>query len=124
MDRICGAVLYKVFSLSPAGRYVIIDEDEFYEVFPDGSDKSYDELDRVLSSLRSEGYIDLKYSRGDMYCVAPLKRYVEEEYYPSPVPEESFREEKRGRKTDFVFLSAFAGSALGSLIISLIFAVI
>ena len=124
MDRICVAVLDKIQKLSPAGRYVIIAEDEFYEDFPEGSEKSFQELDRALTVLRRGGYIDLKYSRGDMYCVAPLKRYVEEEYYPSPVPEESFREEKRGRKTDFVFLSAFAGSALGSLIISLIFAVI
>ena len=122
MDRICGAVLDKIFALSPAGRYVIIDEEEFYEAFPDGSDRTYDELDRVLSSLRSGGYIDLKYSRGDMYCVAPLKRFVAEEVVPPP-PYTAV-EEKKSKKLDFVFLSAFAGSALGSLIISLIFAII
>lgn len=119
MDRICNAVLDRIFTLSPAGRYVIIAEDEFYEAFPEDSQKTYDELERVLSSLRAGGYIDLKYSRGDMYCVAPIKRYVEE--LPS-LPEE--QAERRERKTDFVFLSAFAGSALGSLIITLIFAIL
>lgn len=119
MDRICNAVLDRIFALSPAGRYVIIAEDEFYEAFPDGSEKTYDELERVLSSLRGGGYIDLKYSRGDMYCVAPLKKYVEA---LPPVPEEE--PESKGRKMDFVFLSAFAGSALGSLIITLIFSII
>lgn len=118
MDRICGAVLDKIYDLSPAGRYVIIAVDEFYDAFPDGSEKTFDELDRALTSLKKGGYIDLKYSRGDMYCVAPLKEYVEEEI-PSPVPSVP-----QGRRIDMVFLSAFAGSALGCLIVSLIFAII
>lgn len=115
MDRICDAVLDRINSLSPFGRYVIIAEDEFFEAFPDGSNKSYDELDKALTSLKKNGYIDLKYSRGDMYCVAPLKQTEE-----TPLPEP----EKSKSKTDVVFLSAFAGSALGSLIVSLIFALL
>lgn len=118
MDRICGAVLDRIFDLSPAGRYVIIAEDEFYEAFPEESEKCYDELKRVLSTLRGGGYIDLKYARGEMYCVAPLKRYSKEDFTPVPLPEE------KGKKFDLVFLSAFAGSALGSLIVTLIFALI
>ena len=118
MDRICGAVLDKIYDLSPMGRYVIIAVDEFYDAFPDGSEKTFDELDRALTSLKKGGYIDLKYSRGDMYCVAPLKEYEEEEII-GPAPAVA-----HGRKIDMVFLSAFAGSALGSLIISLIFAII
>ena len=43
MDRICVAVLDKIQKLSPAGRYVIIAEDEFYEDFPEGSEKSFQE---------------------------------------------------------------------------------
>ena len=119
MDRNCIAVLEKIHSLSPAGRYVIIAEDEFYEAFPEGCETSDRELDRVLTALRNDGYIDLKYSRGDMYCVAPLKRYVEEELPVAFVPAEPKR-----KKFDFVFLSAFAGGALGSLIVAVIFALI
>ena len=118
MDRICGAVLDKLNALSPAGRYVIVDENEIFEAFPNGSSKTYDELERVLSDLRSGGYIDLKYSRGDMYCVAPLKEYVEEQSIPS-APAAT-----RKKRWDSVFISAFAGGALGSLIISLIFALL
>lgn len=118
MDRICGAVLDKICSVSPVGRYAIIAEDEFFDYFPDGSEKTCDELDRALNSLRSDGYIDVKYSRGDLYCVAPLKAHEEQtEAY------EEVGVQKRSRKIDFVFLSAFAGGALGSLIISLIFAI-
>ena len=116
MDRICGAVLNRIHTLSPEGRYVIIDENEIFEAFPDGSNRTYDELERVLNALRNGGYIDLKYSRGDMYCVAPLKEYVEE--LPAPDAPAPVKE----RKIDVVFFSAFAGGALGSLIISLIFA--
>ncbi len=119
MDRICGAVLDRIHALSPAGRYVIIDEDELYDAFPDGSEKSYDELERVLSALSNGGYIDMKYSRGEMYCVAPLKRYVEPEAPPPAAPSQ-----QQKRKTDFVLLSAFAGGALGSLLVSLLFALI
>ena len=117
MDRICGAVLNKIHALSPAGRYVIVDEDELYEAFPDGEEKSFDELKRSLGLLIKQGYIDVKYSRGDIYCIAPLKKYEEE------VPEEPFEEVRRFR-FDPVLISAFAGGALGSLIISLIFAFI
>lgn len=121
MDRICVAVLEKIRSLSPAGRYVIIAEDEFYEAFPDGCENSDRELDRVLTALRNGGYIDLKYSRGDMYCVAPLKEYVEEP--PQDETEDEFTEApERRRFFDPVFISAFVGGALGSLIISVIFA--
>lgn len=119
MDRICGAVLNKIHALSPAGRYVIVDEDEFYEAFPQGYDRNFEELKRTLTHLCREGYIDVKYSRGDMYCVAPLKKYEEEVETEEVIPEES-----SGFRIDPVFISAFAGGALGSLVISLIFAFI
>ena len=116
MDRICGAVLNRIHALSPAGRYVIVDESELFEAFPDGSDRSFDELKRSLTLLVKQGYIDVKYSRGEMYCIAPLKKYEEEEIICEPE-----RETPRFR-FDPVLISAFAGGALGSLIISLIFA--
>ena len=116
MDRICGAVLNKIHALSPAGRYVIIDEDELFDAFPDGAERSFDELKRSLTSLIRQGYIDVKYSRGEMYCIAPLKKYEEEEVVYEAEPQiKQFR-------LDRVLFSAFAGGALGSLIISLIFA--
>lgn len=115
MDGINSAVLRKINSLTPLNRYVIISEDEFEEI-ADG-----EKLDASLTALRDEGYIDVRYSRGNMYCVAPLK-----EFYEVPEEdgeEEQFIEEKKPR-FNRTFLSAFFGGALGSLIISLIFAVI
>lgn len=116
MDRICGAVLNKIHALSPAGRYVVIDEEELYDAFPEGSDRSFDTLKRSLTQLIKQGYIDVKYSRGDIYCVAPLKKYEEEIIYQEP------EQESKKFRIDPMFLAAFLGGALGSLIISLIFA--
>ena len=115
MDRICGAVLNKIHALSPAGRYVIVDEEELFDAFPDGAERGFDQLKIALATLIKQGYIDVKYSRGETYCIAPLKRY-EESVFEEP------EEEVRRFKLDPVLISAFAGSALGSLIISLIFA--
>lgn len=121
MDRICSEVLDRIFTLSPMGRYVIIDGDEFFETFPEGSEKNYCELNRVLNTLKSGGYIDIKYSKGDLYCVAPIKKYVENQIIDNTV---IVNEDEKVKKINFIFLSAFIGGALGSLIVSLIFAVL
>ena len=117
MDRISRAIFGKISSIGPKARYVIITEDEFFEALPEDSEKSYSELDKTLTYLRNNGYIDIKYSRGDMYCVAWLKEYEEE------IPEEK-ETVPFFKRIDPTLISAFAGGAIGSLIISLIFALI
>ncbi|MDE6613625.1 MAG: hypothetical protein K2K28_03625 [Clostridia bacterium] len=123
MDRICGAVFDKIRSISPVGRYVIIAEDEFLEAFPEGANADGAERDRALTALRNGGYIDVKYSRGDMYCVAAVKEYAEEASDEDTQEVGDVITERRPR-VDFVFVSAFLGGALGSLLISLIFAIV
>ena len=117
MDRICNAVLEKICSLASLGRYVIISEDEFFENFPDDSDKNEAEL-------VSNGFIDLRYSSGDLYCAAPLKKY---EPAPEPIPSPEVRTEtvcalKPPEKKIYIFafLAAFAGGVLGSLVAGII----
>lgn len=122
MDRICGAVLNKIHTLSPAGRYLVIDEDELLEAFPEEAERSFDELKRVLTTLCKGGYIDVKYSRGELYCIAPLKEYAEEVPPPPPPQIEEIEEQPKKFRIDPVLISAFTGSILGSIIISLIFA--
>lgn len=120
MDRICVALLNKIHALSPTGRYVIVDGDDLFDALP-SDEKSFDELKKSLSLLAGEGYIDVRYSRGQTYCLAPLKRY-------EPPTEQSAKEREKKNaerlRTDPVLISAFAGGALGSLLISLIFAFI
>ncbi len=124
MDRICSALIEKINTLTGVGRYVIISEDEFLECFAEGEEPTDGELKKALKGLIAEGFIDLKYSSGNMFCVAPLKKYMAEEPeeqpepngLPVPITSESGY---AGLKT---FAAAFAGGMAGSLIISLIFA--
>ena len=72
------------------------------------------------------GYIDIKYSGGSLYCIAPIKKYEPEpEQIILPEPELRLPEKaKRERKYLLPFLAAFSGGALGSLLVSLTFALI
>lgn len=124
MDRICIAVLEKICSLAGAGRYVVFSEDELTDAIPDGEDGSEKALKSALKSLQADGFIDLKYSSGNMFCIAPLKKY---EPLPEPASEPPVLDEKPPKvrhKWGRSFWGAFFGGALGSLIISLIFALI
>ena len=126
METVCCAVLDKICSLAAFGRYVIFSEEELFEAFPDGTERDFGELKKALKTLVNAGYIDLKYSGGDLYCIAPLKKY-EPGPEPLPVPTETVAEEPAETKRRFSvspFFAAFAGGALGSFIISLVFAVL
>lgn len=117
MDRICNAVLEKISSLASIGRYVIIAEDEFLDVCPEDTNEA--ELKKCLKSLISSGYIDMKYSSGNLYCVSPLKKYVPET--PAEPVEEPTEKQKKPLSS---FWAAFWGAAAGGAVISAIFALI
>lgn len=126
MDGICSAILNKIYALGAAGRYFVVSADEFFEAFPEDGRRDEAELKRALKSLSSDGYIDIKYSSGSMYCVALLKTYTEE-YAEPPADDDGLggldeRYEPEPQKTAYVpaFWAAFAGGALGSAVISAI----
>lgn len=125
MDGICSAVLNKIYALGVPGRYFVISADEFLEAFPEDGKRDIAELKRALKNLSANGYIDIKYSSGNLYCVALLKEYAEEVIEPPP-PDETGLEEHckpdKIQKTAYVsiFWAAFLGGALGSGIIGAI----
>ncbi len=125
MDRIAACALEKICAAAPLGKYVILSEDEFSEAFPEGEKCRGDELGKALKNLKSDGYIDVKYSGGNMFCVAPLKKpEVEHVEETAEIPVFVGGESKAGGKTALTFFAAMLGGALGSLIISLVFALI
>lgn len=125
MDRLSCAVIQKIGSLAPVGRYVIISEEEFFECFPEDAQKSESELRKALRSLSGSGYIDMKYSSGDLYCVAQLKKYLPEPTpEPIPVPVKSKKKKIAAKICLSPFWAAFLGGVTGSLIISLVFSII
>ena len=80
-------------------------------------------LEAALKQLVNEGYIDVKYAKGNTFCILGLNNYKEAEDItappgaPQPVPVS-----KKIRA--LIFAAAFTGGALGSAIIGLIFYVI
>ncbi len=122
MDGISSAVLEKLCALGDPGRYFVLSEEDFFEAFPEGCARDGAALKRAVDGLAAEGYIDVKYSCGNMYCAALIKPYEEcaeaENEAAEPLPE-------RG-KTEHIsaFWGALAGGALGSAVVSAVWLLI
>ena len=116
MDGICVEVLNKINRLASTGRYVVFLEDELSEALPENAD-----VKKALKELKDGGYIDVKYSSGNTYCIAPLKSYEIEVPLPLEEPKENAEEIKKAFPP---FWAAFAGGAAGSSVISLIFTIL
>lgn len=116
MDGICGAVFGKIKALGAYGRYFVISAEEFLEDLPDGERANIAELDKALKSLASEGYIDIKYSGGSMYCVAALKNY-EPQLPPVAVNADTYVKKSQNAS---LFWAAFAGGAAAGIATALI----
>lgn len=98
---------------------MVFSEDELCEALPENA--GCDDIKKALKTLSGGGYVDVKYSSGNMYCIAPLKIYEEETpEQPEPEPEPKPSEKRRLSQ----FFAAFAGGALGSFMVSLVFALI
>lgn len=121
MDGICSAVMDKIKALGTCGRYFIISADEFLEEFPEGAERSEAQLKKALKNLSSEGYVDIKYSSGNMYCIAVIKNYVPEQSPPPlPAAEKAEPKEKAVNPNAAAFWAAFAGGAAGGIVTALI----
>jgi hypothetical protein len=114
MDEICAAVAAKIYSAGKGG-YAVIYADELMDVLPDES-KNSDVLHAALKTLAKGGYIDVKYSKGDAYCISSLKKYelpaaeTETETSAQPTAKISFW---------YSLLGGFAGGALGGILVAL-----
>ena len=97
MDRICSAVLDKICSLATVGRYVIFSEDELFEAFPEDVRHDLTELKNALKKLLNAGYIDIKYSGGSLYCIAPVRKYEPEPEPVAPPEPEPLKKSKAGK---------------------------
>ena len=127
MDGISCQILDKICQVAPFGKYVVISADEFFECFPEGAEKSYTELKKALKTLVSGGFIDVKYSDGELFCTTPLKKYVPEpepELYDDYDFEDVAVEPVKIRAFMPAFWGALLGGTLGSFIISLVFAIL
>ncbi len=121
MDGISSAVLNKLYALGDPGRCFVLSEEDFFEAFPEDCPHDGEQLKKAIEKLAAEGYIDVKYSGGNMYCAALLRTpEAAEEPEDEGFDEDFYGAESEKTKHVSAFWGAFAGGALGSAIICLV----
>ena len=122
MDDVKRALFYKISESCKNGGFAIIDGTEFADAIPEGERRAAGEIDGALKELQKLGYIDIRYARGDMYCVAALKSELPEENCEEKLPDRSptvidVKEKINKFAVALYAAAAFLGGAAGSAII-------
>ncbi|MCD8371856.1 MAG: hypothetical protein LUD27_00955 [Clostridia bacterium] len=122
MDALYTAVFEKILSSCGGGGYAIIDIGEFFDAIPDGGRKAIGEIEAALKYLQKSGCIDIKYARGDVYCVCVLKDSLPEEPETKKQTAAVLEPKEKPDKKCLVLYSlcSFLGGAAGSLAACLI----
>lgn len=119
MDEICSALFSKLCE-GGTGTYRIFYEDELLDEL-DGEVRNRETLEAALKRLLNEGCIDVKYARGDAFCIAAVKEFcpppppVEKKEEPLPIIKQESPVQSPVKNYVWVMLSAFCGSLLGGL---------
>ncbi|MGN0823648.1 MAG: hypothetical protein ACI4MB_01115 [Candidatus Coproplasma sp.] len=114
----CGTDGYKIFY-----------EDELTEVFPEDL-RNRETLEAALKKLVADGCVDVKYVRGEVFCIAVLKKYEPPEEIESQDAEEDERDEYNEPKPNAnkvyicAAVAAFLGGMLGGCVTAIIAAVV
>lgn len=122
MDDVKRALFYKISESCKKGGFAIIDSTEFADAIPEGERRAAGEIDGALKELQKLGYIDIRYARGDMYCVAALKSELPEENCEEKLPDRSptvieVKEKINKFAVALYAAAAFLGGAAGSAVI-------
>lgn len=122
MDDVKRALFYKISESCKNGGFAIIDGTEFADAIPEGERRAAGEIDGALKELQKLGYIDIRYARGDMYCVAALKSELPEENCEEKLPDRSptvveVKEKINKFAVALYAAAAFLGGAAGSAVI-------
>lgn len=89
MDEVCTAIREKLTNIGTVGKYIIVEQDDLTEGLPPEKQNA-ESVTEALKKLRTEGWIDLRYARGELYCLALLKKWERPvEAKPQPVLQES-----------------------------------
>lgn len=74
MEEICSA-LGALLIEAGTGGYKIYYEEELLEALPEGV-RNRETLEAALKNLSEGRYIDVKYARGNAFCISALKKFV------------------------------------------------
>ncbi|MGN1060542.1 MAG: hypothetical protein ACI4QN_02300 [Candidatus Coproplasma sp.] len=128
MEDILLALSSLLYSAGTDG-YKIFYEDELTEVFPEDL-RNRETLEAALKKLVSDGCVDVKYVRGEVFCIAVLKKYEPPKELENQDEEDSERcengEQKLSVKKVYVCaaVAAFLGGMLGGCVTAIIAAVV
>ncbi len=91
----------------------------------EGEELSADKVESSVKKLYNEGFIDIKYARGNLYCLAPIREPVDEAATEEPSPTVIEVKQKFSLKCALMYCAAaLVGGAAGSAIASAIAAVL
>ena len=121
LDKRTSALLQSINDFCSSGTYKIFSEEDFLSAFPEKWGVTAEALAQMLDYLSENGYINVKYSGGGMYCICPLplgRGYCELE---AEIRSECVLQLKYFMSA--AFFGSFAGSVLGVLIFAVIYLV-
>lgn len=122
MDEVCRAIFDKVKSACTDGA-AVFDYGELAGAV-EGEELTPEKVDGAVKRLCGDGYIDIKYARGNLYCLAPI-REPEDEKEDEPSPTVVEVKQKFSFKCALLYCAAaLVGGAAGSAIASAIAAVL
>ena len=126
MEEICTDISATLCDAGIGG-YKIFYEEELTERLPENM-RNRETLEAALKNLSGGGYIDVKYARGNVFCIACIKRYeaVKTEEKPATYVSETVSAKSAISKKVYVSLSlcAFLGSAAGGCVAAVLGAVL
>lgn len=71
LDKRTSALLQTINDFCSSGTYKIFSEEDFLAAFPERWGVTAESLCQMLDYLSENGYINIKYSGGGMYCILP-----------------------------------------------------
>ncbi|MDE7163379.1 MAG: hypothetical protein K2O44_04795 [Clostridia bacterium] len=128
MEEICTTLSAQLCEAGTGG-YKIYYEEELLDALPDDM-RNRETLEAALKNLSGGGYIDVKYARGNAFCICSFKRYepvVKEEPAPVEAAEAVAVNPAPSIPKRFYAISAlcaFAGGALGGCVAAVLGAVL
>lgn len=122
------AILCKLNSIAPLGTFCIVDTDDLFDLDPTDY-KGLEQVKKSVSALQRDGFIEVKFSHGETFCVALLKPLPPKEEPKAAALAEPKAEPVKPlptpKKANSVFakltpylptLAAFVGGFLGALV--------
>lgn len=126
MEEICTNISATLCDAGIGG-YKVFYEEELTECLPENM-RNRETLEAALKNLSGGGYIDVKYARGNTFCIASFKRYEAKKTEAKPevsVTETASERPLISKKTYLALsLCAFLGSAAGGCVAAVLGAVL